>query len=282
LVCARHRVVRARDLYEVGISPSGVSRWVARGRLRREHRGVCVYGNGELTTEGTLYAAAIAVGDDAAVSHISAAVLHGFWPYAVPSVVDVIVPRDVRSRPGIRVHKGVANLTTHLGIPVTTAARTVCDLAATIYSDRAFRRVVHEAQVKEKVDVVQLRAEIRPGCPGAPRIAAEIADGAKPTRSCFEDWAVELLRRHDFPRFETNVHLPGTPDWVEVDIFFGAQKLVIEVDGDRFHSTPYRRAFDARKQAIVEAAGFRVLRLSEDDAGPARELQTVARIQSAL
>jgi very-short-patch-repair endonuclease len=40
---------------------------------------------------------------------------------------------------------------------------------------------------------------------------------------------------------------------------------VIEVDGDRFHRTRFRREFDAHKQAIVEAAGYRLLRVCEDD-----------------
>jgi hypothetical protein len=272
---ARHRVIHTRQLRAMGISRSTITRWVARGRLRREHRGVYVYGSGELSAEGRLYAAAMAIGDDAAVSHISAAVLHGFWPYAIPSVVDVIVPRDVRSRRGIRVHQASEfPVTTHLDIPVTTPARTVLDLAATLYSDNAFRRMVHEAQVQEKVTIEQLQCEARTGRPGAPRLAAEIADGAKPTRSGLEDWAVELLRCHDFPPFETNVHPPGTPVWVEVDVLFPAERLVIEVDGGRWHSTPFRRRSDARKQAIVEAAGFRVLRVSEDD----DEAAVVARV----
>ena len=260
---AHHRVLHARELRAFGISQPTITRWLARGRLRREHRAVYVYGSGELTTEGMLYAAAVAIGDDAAVSHISAAVLHGFWPYAVPGVIDVSVRRRVRSRRGIRVYQSTADVTTHVDIPVTTPARTLLDLAATMYSDNAFRRVVHEAQVQRKVTVAELRAEIRPRCRGAARLAAEIEDGEKPTRSGFEDWAVELLRHHDFPPFDTNVHPPGTPEWVEVDVLFRAEKLVIEVDGDRFHSTAFRREFDARKQAIVEAAGYRVLRIDE-------------------
>jgi very-short-patch-repair endonuclease len=227
---------------------------------------VYVYGGGALSLEGRLYAAVIAIGDDAAISHISAAVLHRFWPYPIPVTVDVTVPRDLRSRRGIDIHQATdLPITTHLDIPVTTPARTILDLAATMYSDRGFRRVVHEAQSQNKVTIAQLKREVRPGRPGAPRLAAEIADGPKPTRSGFEDWLVEVLRRHDFPPFETNVHPPGTPDWVEVDVLFRAQKLVIEVDGDRFHSTPFRRESDARKQAIVEAAGFRVLRVCEED-----------------
>ena len=266
---ARHRVIHVREFAALGISHGSITRWIARGRLRREHRGVYVYGGGELSLEGRLYAAAVAIGDDAAISHISAAVLHGFWPYAVPAVVDVTVPRDLRSRRGIRVHQVTESLERAVAIdfdiPVTTPARTIVDLAGTMYSDHAFRRVVHEAQVQRKVTIAELREEIRPRCAGAARLADEIAGGPKPTRSGFEDWVVEVLRRHDFPPFETNVHPPGTPDWIEVDVLFRAQKLVIEVDGDRFHSTQFRREFDARKQAMVESAGYRVLRVCEDD-----------------
>jgi very-short-patch-repair endonuclease len=194
-------------------------------------------------------------------------------------VIDVSVPRRVRSRRGIRVHHPADfPITTHLDIPVTTPARTIVDLAGTMYSDHGFRRVVHEAQVQNKVKIADLRDEFRPRCPGAARLAAEIADGARPTRSGFEDWAVEVLRRHDFPPFETNVHPPGTPNWVEVDVLFRAQKLVIEVDGDRYHSTPFRREFDARKQLILEAAGHRVLRVCEHDG----EANVTARVQSQL
>jgi Protein of unknown function (DUF559) len=163
---------------------------------------------------------------------------------------------------------------THLGIPLTTPARTILDLAATIYSDNAFRRTVHEAQVQEKVTIEQLQREAHTGRPGAPRLAAEIAEGAKPTRSGLEDWTVELLHRHHLPPFQTNVHPPGTPDWVEVDVLFPAERLVIEVDGRRWHSTPIRKRTDARKQAILEVAGFRVLRVSEDD----DEAAVVARV----
>jgi very-short-patch-repair endonuclease len=147
-----------------------------------------------------------------------------------------------------------------------------------MYSDHAFRRVVHEAQVQGKVTIAGLREEVRPRCPGAARLAVEMADGAKPTRSGFEDWVVELLRRHDLPPFETNAHPPGTPNWVEVDVLFGTQKLVIEVDGDRYHSTSFRREFDLRKRAIVEAAGYGVLRVSEADG----EANVITRVRSAL
>jgi very-short-patch-repair endonuclease len=121
-----------------------------------------------------------------------------------------------------------------------------------------------------------------PRCRGIHRLRAEIADGAKATRSGLEDDMVSLLRRHDAPSFETNVHVPGTPAWVEVDVLFRAQKLVIEVDGTRWHSTPFRRERDAYKQSLVEAAGHRVIRFTDDDVTANREMQTMSQVWLAL
>ncbi len=88
--------------------------------------------------------------------------------------------------------------------------------------------------------------------------------------------------RNGFTGFKTNARIPGLPRWIEVDVLFAAHKLVIEVDGDKFHKTRYRRKKDARKQAIVEAAGLRVIRLVPDDVEPENETQTVARLRHAI
>jgi hypothetical protein len=71
-VAARHRVVRAEELRALGLSQPAISRWVARGRLRRERRGVYVYGAGALSQDGWLYAAQMAIGDDAVIGHVAA------------------------------------------------------------------------------------------------------------------------------------------------------------------------------------------------------------------
>ena len=59
-------------------------------------------------------------------------------------------------------------------------------------------------------------------------------------------------------------------------------RVVIEVDGDQFHKTRYRRRRDARKQALLEAAAIRVVRLSPEDVEPALEAQTVTRLRHAI
>jgi very-short-patch-repair endonuclease len=69
----------------------------------------------------------------------------------------------------------------------------------------------------------------------------------------------------------------------EVDLLWWQQRLVVEVDGYRFHST--RAAFerDRRKDADLQAAGYRVLRFTwrqitkESDAVIARLAQALSR-----
>jgi hypothetical protein len=286
---ARHRLIRTSELRDYGISSRATSQWVKRGRLRRVHRAVYLYGGGELTQDARLYAAALAIGDDAVLGHIAAAALSGFWPYSVPATVDVIVPRHVASRRGIRVHSVTelppGSVTTVRGIPVTTPARTAIDLAATARKDYAYRRAVHEGQAKGLLPFADFVDEFERApltVKGRARILTEIHAGATPTRSGFEDWTVELLRAGNFPPFMTNAHPPGTPDWVEVDIWFPDCGLVIEVDGDRWHDTPWRQEGDACKRATVRDAGYPVLVLTDDDGQEARKRQTAERIHAAL
>ena len=286
LAARQHWIVTRLQLLRLGFSESAIDRRISSGRLFPIHRGVYAVGHPGLSREGRYMAAVLAIGPGAVLSHFAAAALWGFWS-GPTEPIEVTVARGVGSRKTIRVHSVKdlpdAAIAVEHGIPVTTPARTVLDLAVSMYSDRAFARLVHEAEAQRLVDPGLLRAEIsraRPRCPGVRRLANEIADGPKPTRSGLEDAVVNLLRRHGFPPFTTDVRVPGTPEWVTVDVLFEAQKLAIEVDGDRWHGTKFRRKFDARKQAIIEAAGVRVIRLAEDD--PQRETETVARIWNGL
>jgi len=276
-------VAAHRQLLAIGWSATMIAWRVKAGRLHPKHRGVYAVGRSELSQRGVFRAAALAIGDDAVIGYFAAAYEWGFWTGRT-TPVDIIVPRRLRSRPGIRVHQ-VTHLppestTRHHGLLLTTPARTALDLAAVMYSDRHFMRTVHEAQAQRRVTVEELRAEVAraPRHPGAARLVRELEHGPTPTRSGLEDANVELLRRHDFPPYDTNVHPPGTPAWVEVDVLFRERKLAIEVDSERWHGTSYRRRLDAHKQSILEQAGYVVLRLTEQQLEPESEARTVALI----
>jgi very-short-patch-repair endonuclease len=93
---------------------------------------------------------------------------------------------------------------------------------------------------------------------------------------------LRLLLAGDYPPFQTNARIPGLPRWIKVDFYFPQQRVVIEADGGQFHDTPYRRKLDARKQAIVEATGIRLIRLRWEDTEPQTLALTHTRLRHAL
>jgi very-short-patch-repair endonuclease len=285
----QNEVITRKQLEACGLTNAGIGRRIARGWLHRKHQGVYAVGRADLSPAGVFHAAVLAIGEDARLTRRSTAALLGFWPYKPIGIVEITIPRRARPRRGIKVYTDTdlprACRTVWHRVPTTTAAHAILDLAASLSSDEAFARTLHEAEVQDWVTHDQLRAELdrHPKHPGRPRLERELGWGPTPTRSPPEDKLVDILRRHDFTGFQTNAQIPGLPKWIEVDVLFPANNLVIEMDGDRFHKTRYRRRKDARKRGIIEASGRRVVVLTPDDVEPGTpEAQTVARLRHGI
>ena len=88
LASRQHGVIARRQMADLGISTRAVEWWQRDGRLVPLHRGVYAIGRPQLTREGRWLAAVLAVGADAVLSHLSAAVLWGMLDVD-PAVVDV-------------------------------------------------------------------------------------------------------------------------------------------------------------------------------------------------
>ncbi len=229
------------------------------------HRGVYAVGHRDVSLQGNCLAAVLSIGPDAVVSQWSAAPLWEFAGADDALPVHVTVPRCLRQRDGLRLHPvrtlDPNDVTLRAGIRVTTPARTLLDIAAVTSDERVLRRVVHEAQVQRRASIPALQAQLARARNhrGAARLRALVAEGPTPTRSALEDETVALLRDGGFPAFRANEHVAGSG---ELDVVFDGLELVVEVDGGRYHDTWIRRREDAAKQARLEAAGVRVLRLS--------------------
>src|SRR3954471_10430369 len=202
-------------------------------------------------------------GRGAGGSHGSAAVLWGVPP-AEPGEVHVLVAgRNVRSRRGIRVHRTAhlhpADATRREGIPVTSLARTLLDLATTA-SPRQLVRAVEEAQIHHHLSDRSLDEQFKryPHHPGVKALKQATLTDPALTRSDAERRLVDLIRKAGLPPPETNTRIAGH----EVDMVWRAHRLVVEVDGYAYHGT--RAAFerDRRRDADLQAAGFRVLRIT--------------------
>jgi very-short-patch-repair endonuclease len=224
-------------------------------------------------------AAALALGPDAVVSHRSAAVV---WELLRPQrlPVDVTVPQHVRPRPGIRPHRARSVDTVWRdAIPVTPVARTLLDCAVAP-DDTLLRRAVRQAEQKRLVNPQSLEREMArsPGHRGARRLAALIADGPTPTKSELEDMLLELIKRHDLPR---PPHINTVLHGHEVDLFYPDRRLIVEADSRRHHEILLAQKDDRARDARLEAAGYRVVRIHYDQVAT-REDQTAERLRRAL
>ena len=234
------------------------------GRLHIVSSGVYAVGRPELTHHGRWMAAVLACGENAVLSHSSAAELWGIGRESERRI-DVTVRRrtkirrkglKVRSRPSL----GAGSLTRWRGIPVTHPVQTLIDLATELKPLR-LERAVNEADKLDLADPETLRRELdaHRGQPGVKKLAT-------------------LLDRHTFRLSDSDLEIlfrplalaahfpvPLTKHWVlgyETDFFFPDHDLVVETDGLRYHRTPAQQARAAKRDQTHTASGLRVLRFT--------------------
>jgi very-short-patch-repair endonuclease len=226
-------------------------------------------------------AGALAFGDDAVLSHRTAAALWGLsqrnaWK------LDITVPTWRRSRAGFWVHCSQlepTELTREDGIPVTTVARTLFDLAGVVRRDQLVR-AVEEAERRQLFDLRAVEAVLarKEGRPGAPTLRSVLSDyqGPADVRSELEHRFVSLLRRSRLPTPQINVLVAG----FEVDFLWPQYRLVVELDGRAYHTSPRAFERDRLRDAKLQRAGYRVLRVTHgrlrDD--PAGILEDIAEL----
>ena len=201
------------------------------------HRGVFAVGHPPLTREARWMGAVLACGDGAGLSHACATALWEIRPYS-GSWIDVTVPsRGGRaSRDRIRLHRSSTlradDVTTHRGIPVTTVARTLLDVAATL-REPSLARTVEQTEIRRLFDLTAVEQTLarNPNHPGAKRLrrALELYRDDELTRSELEKVFLALCDAHGIPRPLVNHIVEGK----EVDFFWPDQRLIVETDGAR-------------------------------------------------
>jgi very-short-patch-repair endonuclease len=278
-------VLSLAELLQCGVSRDGVADRARRGHLHRLHRGVYAVGHSNVPLEGRFLAAVKACGPGAVLSHLSAAALWGLlgWEERWP---EVTVPGPAsRKRPKIRVHRSGTlrdqDTTRHKHIPVTTPARTILDLSS-VLPYNGLRRATRKAQSLGLVSHRQLVALLGRTGPrrGTANLARVIATGHTPTRSELEDAVLDLILAGGLQPPDVNKPLRIDGRRVVPDFRWPAQRLVIEADGAEWHDNPIARQDDAERQAILEADGERVVRVTWDQTIRKRR-QTLARLIQA-
>jgi predicted transcriptional regulator of viral defense system len=236
------------QLLTAGFSDDEVRRFVREGRLSPLRRGVYVQGplpDDALARHMLQVKAALrGLADDAVVSHVSAAVLHGLRIWAVPlNRVHVTRPRRNGGRCGTFVHVHTAPLDPAEvvvvgGLPVTSLARTVADLARSVPFEQAV--VLADAAMfyrrADRIDRTELaealeRAPRWPGSPAARRVMA-FANGLSESVGESRSRAAIAAAGLPPPVLQWEVNAAGTGAFIgRVDFGWPELRTVGEFDG---------------------------------------------------
>jgi len=259
-------VLTRAQLRAAGLSDSAIDRWARIGRLQRLHLGVYAVGHDVLTTEGRRIAAVFACGLRAGLSFTDGGAVWGMCR-SRGSRFHVTVPRG-DAVPGL--HGSIhVHLTTkpfevvmREGIPVTTPAQTLRDLAS-VLGDEDVEEAVDAAIELGLYDQRAIDAVCGRGRPGSARLRRVIATRhpeAHASKSGWERRMLRLLEAHALPRAEVNPWLVDLA--LSPDLLWREAKVVVEWDSWQHHRTRGRFEDDRRKTVVLQSAGYTVLRFT--------------------
>lgn len=274
LATAQHGVVSTPQLLRLGCAERTISEWGASGRLHRLHYGVYAVGHRRLTWHGRCWAAVLGgeanetdeVVWSAVASHGSAAYLWGLYRYA-PETIDVTAPIRRRAKRAFRVHFSSILIEEDReereGIPVTSMARTLLDLAIRARPDQ-LDRLLERAEERGLLDLraVEALLDRAGGHRGRGRLRRALAmyqpDPAF-TRSRFERRFWQLVRAAGLPSPSMNFNVAG----YELDAYWPQHRFAVELDLFETHGT--RAAFerDRLRQEELKLIGIEMIRITK-------------------
>jgi predicted transcriptional regulator of viral defense system len=277
----QHGYVTRRQLLGLGLGRRAIRYRVEVGRLIAVYAGVYAVGHIPLGQEARAHAAVLACGDGTVLSHQSAAAL---WKYVKdwPTRIEVTAPTD-RHRRGITAHRTKTltrrDIARQLGVPITSPARTVFDMAPRYKTDAALRRFVNDARLTYTLHVSSL-AELlarHPRQPATKRLMQFVDKPTGMTRSELEDLFVDFARRYGLPQPTINKRKRRR----EPDILFPEEGVIVEIDSWKFHGDRGSFERDRDRDADNLADGLLTVRVTEErlTGSPGRE---AARLHKVL
>jgi hypothetical protein len=214
-------------------------------------------------------AAVLACGRGAVLSHRSAASHWGLLETQQQGI-DVTAPRGRHGAPGIRLHRSrsldAQDTTSHQAIPTTTISRTLLDLAATARPSE-LERALAQAERLQLYDHRAIESVIARcnGHRGTSALKQATSHEPKWTRNEWEAAFLDLLRNAGMPEPLVNdaFHAPDHGH-CEPDYHWPSHQVIVETDGWDTHRTKKAFRDDRAKDAALTAAGYRVLRFTND------------------
>jgi hypothetical protein len=275
LAARQHGLLTHAQAIEVGLSERAVQHRLDASRWRQRHLGVYQLPG---TSEGwrvDLHAAILSAGPGAVASHGAAAELRSF-----PGFRDGAVELSVRSTrspevEGAVIHRKCVLPSGHVeqfeGIPVTTVARTIFDLAGTVHPGRVeraldtclARRLVTRSALQAVFDSLAKRG--RTGTALMRRLLAARGPAYVAPASGLERRFLEILEDANLPVPDREIEVGGADGWGgRVEFVYRDARLLIEIDSRTYHSSLLDLEADRARDNRLMAAGWRMLRITEE------------------
>ena len=284
----QHGVFHRKQWLAAGLSSSTLKRRIRSGLMAKLGPEVYAFSSAPTTWHMEVAAAVLSSGTRAAASHLTAAHLHGLS--GRPEQIEVVSLRTGRRPSAYVLHQSTdlarAHITTVVGIPTTTLARTLVDIGVP-HGIGATGSCLDEARRRDLVtleDVARVLHQVarkgRNGVGPARRILSERLAWDQITDSQLEDRFLRLIQRSDLPEPESQFVVRDSADIfvARVDFAYPGVSLLIELDGAAYHSDRETFQRDRLRQNRLISLGFRVLRFTYWDvlATPDFVVDTVA------
>jgi very-short-patch-repair endonuclease/predicted transcriptional regulator of viral defense system len=273
LAAAQAGVFTRQQALDLGMTHAMARRRVTSGIWRWRAQGVYgIAGFDDLPTSA-LWAATLAPGVGAVVSHQAAAQLHGLPTFDGHATVVTVPHSTSRLDHLATVHQSRRlyddHITSNTGLRVTTVARTIIDLASE-YRPGRIEIVLDRAVAARKTTLAEFCATFDDlACRGRRGIAlvravlAERRPGYVPPASVAESMLLRVLRLGGLPRPVLQFEHPGRGyEGRRVDAAYPAARILIEVDSRTWHGGWTDRERDLDRDLAASAVGFRTLRIS--------------------
>ncbi len=271
LATSQDGVVGDDQLLALGFSRRAIEGRLIQARLHRVHPTVYAVGHRGLSLRGRWRGAVMACGPDALLSHRDVGVLRGVLRSSRPLIEVTVATDRAREIEGVQTYVArrlePQDRSEIDGIPCVSVPLMLLNLAA-VQPRRRVERACDECEVQQLFDLraIEELLERSRGCRGAGRLRSvldEHAVGTTLTRNDLEELMLALCRSADVPRPAVNDYVQGASGaWYEVDFHWAGHGLIVETDGNTFHSTRSAIERDRRREADLVGVGYRILRVT--------------------
>ena len=268
-----HGLITVGEAARERIDRRTLARLAQRGVLVRHSRGLYRVAGHRPTPRDEIRAAVVATAG--VVSYESAAIWWGSDAFK-PDKAHVTVShrRSPKSRGGFVVHSTTREIdrvtVVRDGVRVTTPVQTLLDLCVAGHSAEALHRFLAHCLSHRFVTPAQIERFVKQLIRRAPggrrfRSLAQVTGGGV-VDSQLEMELLRVLEAAGIPRPALQHRVTHEGRFVaRVDTAWPELRVVLEIDGYRYHSDPKTFVSDRRRQNALVSLGYKVLRATADD-----------------